>query len=83
MAGGAVLLAWSSTDLWWGTDTGLGLGLDRIALTSGTSTRVGTLPDDIVALTVLPEYLNSRAYTIFGGTSEVQRDIIAKVVLGM
>ncbi len=55
MAGGAVLLAWSSTDLWWGTDTGLGLGLDRIALTSGTSTRVGTLPDDIVALTVLPD----------------------------
>ncbi|MFV0280491.1 MAG: acyl-CoA dehydrogenase family protein [Rhodoblastus sp.] len=35
------------------------------------------------ALTVLPEYLNSRAYTIFGGTSEVQRDIIAKVVIGM
>ena len=35
------------------------------------------------ALTALPEYLNSRAYTIFGGTSEVQRDIIAKVVIGM
>ena len=35
------------------------------------------------SLTALPEYLNSRAYTIFGGTSEVQRDIIAKVVLGM
>ena len=40
-----------------------------------------TIPED--ALTVVPEYLNSRAYTIFGGTSEVQRDIIAKVVLGM
>lgn len=35
------------------------------------------------AMTVVPEYLNSRAYTIFGGTSEVQRDIIAKVVLGI
>ena len=35
------------------------------------------------ALTALPEYLNSRAYTIFGGTSEVQRDIIAKVVIGL
>ena len=35
------------------------------------------------AITVVPEYLNSRAYTIFGGTSEVQRDIIAKVVLGI
>jgi acyl-CoA dehydrogenase len=38
------------------------------------------IPED--ALTALPEYLNSRAYTIFGGTSEVQRDIIAKVVTG-
>jgi len=38
------------------------------------------IPED--ALTALPEYLNSRAYTIFGGTSEVQRDIIAKAVIG-
>lgn len=35
------------------------------------------------AMTALPEYLNGRAYTIFGGTSEVQRDIIAKVVIGL
>ncbi|MFO1115544.1 MAG: acyl-CoA dehydrogenase family protein [Beijerinckiaceae bacterium] len=35
------------------------------------------------AMTVIPEYLNGRAYTIFGGTSEVQRDIIAKVVIGI
>ena len=41
------------------------------------------LPLDEDAITALPEYLNSRAYTIFGGTSEVQRDIIAKVVIGM
>ncbi len=34
-------------------------------------------------LTVVPEYLNRRAYTIFGGTSEVQRDIIAKNMLGL
>jgi acyl-CoA dehydrogenase len=34
-------------------------------------------------LTVLPQYLNRRAYTIFGGTSEVQRDIIAKSMLGL
>jgi len=39
------------------------------------------LPED--ALTAVPEYLNSRAYTIFGGTSEVQRDIIAKAVIGL
>lgn len=55
MAGGAVLLAWSRSDLWWGADTGLGLALDRIELATGTSTRVGTLPVDIVALTTMPD----------------------------
>lgn len=34
-------------------------------------------------LVVTPEYLNGRAFTIFGGTSEVQRDIIAKAMLGL
>jgi len=32
---------------------------------------------------VVPEYLNGRAYTIFGGSSEIQREIIAKMVLGI
>lgn len=30
-----------------------------------------------------PAYLNSRAWTIFGGSNEVQRTIIAKTVLGL
>jgi hypothetical protein len=30
-----------------------------------------------------PRYLNSRAWTIFGGTNEVQSTIIAKSVLGL
>ena len=39
------------------------------------------IPEEMLA--VVPEYLNGRAYTIFGGTSEIQRDIIAKVMLGI
>ena len=31
----------------------------------------------------LPEYLNGRAWTIFGGSDEVQKTIIAKQVLGL
>jgi acyl-CoA dehydrogenase len=31
------------------------------------------IPEEI--LPVMPEYLNGRAYTIFGGSSEVQRDM--------
>lgn len=31
----------------------------------------------------MPSYLNGRAYTIFGGSNEVQRTIIAKQVLGL
>lgn len=35
------------------------------------------------ALTVMPRYLNTRATTIYGGSNEVQRGIIAKAVLGL
>ena len=39
------------------------------------------LPEEKLA--VLPGYLDGRAFTIFGGTSEMQRDIIARSVIGM
>ena len=31
----------------------------------------------------MASYLGSRAYTIYGGASEVQKDVIAKNVLGI
>ena len=43
-------------------------------------------PDPIVsreAQLAAPRYLNSRAWTIFGGTNEVQASIIARSVLGL
>ncbi len=39
----------------------------------------GGLGDDVAP--IVPTYLNSRAYTIFGGSSQVQRDILAKDIL--
>lgn len=38
---------------------------------------------DKAAQVAAPAYLNSRAWTIFGGSNEVQRSIIAKTVLGL
>mgnify|MGYP000010202677 FL=1 len=35
------------------------------------------------AQTVMPKYLNARATSIYGGSNEVQRGIIAKMVLGL
>lgn len=32
---------------------------------------------------LVPEYLNDSAYSIFVGSSEIQRDIVAKMVLGL
>jgi hypothetical protein len=37
------------------------------------------LDDD--ARPIVAQYLNARAYTIFGGTSEIQREIIARAYL--
>jgi hypothetical protein len=47
---------------------------------SNSSNEAPGIPEEI--LPVVPEYLNGRAYTIFGGSSEIQREIVAKMVLG-
>ena len=35
------------------------------------------------AVTAMARYLNDRAATIYGGSNEIQRDIIARLVLGL
>jgi acyl-CoA dehydrogenase len=37
---------------------------------------------DDEARPLVAQYLNARAYTIFGGSSEIQREIVAREVLG-
>lgn len=36
-----------------------------------------------IAATVLPQYLNDRAASIYAGSNEIQRNIIAKAILGL
>jgi alkylation response protein AidB-like acyl-CoA dehydrogenase len=40
-------------------------------------------PGPDYAETVTPRYLNVRAASVFGGSKEVQKNIIAKAVLGL
>ena len=56
-----------------------GIAFDSAALHSAALPPLG--PDD--AGGILKEHFYNRAATIFGGSSEIQRNIVAKVVLGL
>src|SRR6478752_1774208 len=40
-------------------------------------------PEEEENLSLIPRYLNGRAFTIMGGTTEVQTNILAKSLLGL
>lgn len=71
---GLLPLAWTHDALWWVTDTGLGLALDRADLADGASGRIGSLPDTLVALTVMPDDHTVRVIRgLPDGTLQVER----------
>ena len=54
-----------------------GYAIQTAALEVGSS--VAPLDDDF-SLVAMPYYLNSRATTIYAGTNEIQRDLIARSI---
>lgn len=60
-------------------DAGLQLDMARPVYGDNAPPPVHSLDAQLAA----PRYLNSRAWTIFGGSNEVQANIIAKTVLGL
>jgi hypothetical protein len=71
---GLLPLAWTPNVLWWATDTGLGLALDRVNLATGGIERVGALPERLVALTVLPDAQSLRIVrSLPDGALQVER----------
>lgn len=68
------------------TELGIEALAVRIAALEPEARKQGSNLDPVTpehGLVFMPQYLNTRAATIYGGSSEVQRNIMAKLVLGM
>lgn len=59
------------------------IGQDALRWTTAVATDFGDRPQLTERELVMPVYMNDRVYTIFGGTSEVQLGIIAKLAVGL
>jgi acyl-CoA dehydrogenase len=56
-------------------------GVDQPAAREAGSNEEAVGPE--AGLVAMPRYLNNRAASIYGGSNEIQRDIIARLVLGL
>ena len=56
-------------------------GVSQIEAVDALSNQPPVGPEDL--LPIMPRYLNNRAASIYGGSNEIQRNIIAKAVLGL
>jgi len=59
------------------------IGQDALRWTTAVATEFAARPHLSERELVMPIYMNDRVYTIFGGTSEVQLGIIAKLAVGI